>query len=424
MVLCSPLTLWAGEKHKRNKELESMTIRKNWLKKRALGAVGLFATAGLLLAACAPAAEEAPAETEESTTESADDGRAAMVKKAEEGAMELITAGFAENEWLGPDSSPTPIQGAKVGIIAEQMASTGASRPANAVLNIGAELGWETKIYDGRGDPVVQNAAVNTAVDEGMDAIVLIFVDTTRVQAGLTRAIEAGIPVITFGSLRNTPDTVPDVSFDWDRAGRGIGEYMLWKSEGDLKLLQMKNTDLLVVYEGQYGGSQTYIEENCPECITVTEEYALANFNDPNIGVAAQAAAAMQANPELEWVSCFDSCMFRVMEALTRAGLEDKVKGAGYDCNPENVSIIVAGGIQKVCFADPREMMAWAAVDNVNRLTNGEPIFDYTSAIPIAMFDQESLSQLSDEDRATLETEGWQGNLDFQSEFRKIWGLN
>jgi len=406
-----------------------MTTKEKWLKKRALGVAGMLATAGLLLSACTGATEEATTEeatTEETTevAESTDDDRAAMIERAAAGAMELLDAGFQENEWKGPDSSPAPIQGTKVGILAEQMASTGASRPANTVNEIGQELGWETRIYDGQGDPVVQAQAMNTAIDEGMDAIVLIFVDTTRVQAGLQRAIEAGIPVITLGSLKNTPETVPDVSFDWIRSGEGMGQYMLWKSEGNLRLLQMKNTDLYVVYTGQYGGSQSYIEENCPECLVVTEEFTLANFDDPNIGVAAQASAAMLANPDLEWVSCFDSCMFRVMQALERAGLGDKAKGAGYDCNPENISVILEDGIQKVCFADPREMMAYAAVDNINRMTNGEPIFDYTPAIPIAMFDKETLEQLTPEQVQEIEEQGWQGNLDFRSEFRRIWGLS
>ena len=408
-----------------------MTTNTKWLRKRALGVAAMLATAGLLLSACTGATEDTSSDatgtTEEQTTEvaeSTDDDRAAMVERAAAGAMELINAGFQENEWKGPDSSPAPVQGAKVGILPEQMASTGSSRPANTVLEIGRELGWETKIYDGRGDPNVQASAMNAMIDEGMDAIVLIFVDTTRVQAGLQRAIEAGIPVITLGSLKNTPDTVPDVSFNWLRAGEGLGQYMLWKSEGNLRLLQMKNTDLYVVYAGQYAGSQSYIEENCPECLVVTEEYTLANFDDPNIGVAAQASAVMLENPDLEWVSCFDSCMFRVMQALERAGLGDKVKGAGYDCNPENVSVILEDGIQKVCFADPREMMAYAAIDNINRMTNGEEIFDYTDAIPIAMFDKESLEKLTPEQVQEIEEQGWQGNLDFRGEFRKMWGLS
>lgn len=406
-----------------------MTTNIKWLKKRGLGVAAMLATAGLLLSACTGATEEVAetGDTSEGQTteveETTDDDRAAMVERAKEGAMELVNAGFQENEWKGPDSSPAPVQGAKVGILPEQMASTGSSRPANTVLEIGAELGWETKIFDGRGDPNVQAEAMNTMIDEGMDAIVLIFVDTTRVQAGLQRAIEADIPVITLGSLENTPATVPDVSFNWIRAGEGLGQYMLWKSEGNLRLLQMKNTDLYVVYTGQYGGSQRYIEENCPECLVVTEEYTLANFDDPNIGVAAQASSVMLENPDLEWVSCFDSCMFRVMQALERAGLGDKAKGAGYDCNPENVSVILEDGIQKVCFADPREMMAYAAIDNVNRMTNGEDIFDYTDAIPIAMFDKESLGKLTSEQVEEIEAEGWQGNLDFRAEFRKIWGL-
>ncbi len=396
-----------------------MRNRKTRLGGRFFAAVSGLVAAGLLLTACAGGPTQ---KADEPVDEAA---VTAAVDRAKEGAMELINAASQENEWTGPDETPAPIKGLNVTVIPEQMASTGSSRPANTVKSIGEQLGWNVKISDGQGKPDVQLSAVNTAVDEKADAIILIFVDTTRVQSGVERAIAADIPIITLGSLKNTPETVPDVSFDWVRSGEALAQYMVWKSEGKLNLLQMKNSDLYITVNGQYKGSQEYLDDpaNCPGCTTVTKEWSLANFEDPNTGPAAQAVAALQANPDLNWVSCFDSCLFRVTNAINRAGLQDRVSGAGFDCNPENIDIIRSGGSQKVCFADPREWLAYATVDNVNRMTNGQEAYDYTSAIPVALFDKDVLESLPAEKATELEELGWQGNFDFRSKFEELWGL-
>ncbi|GAA3698442.1 hypothetical protein GCM10023081_39190 [Arthrobacter ginkgonis] len=376
-----------------------------------------LAGASLLLTACGGGGSSA-AEVDPQV-------RQAAVQKAETGAMELINAATQDNEWTGPTESPVPKQGLNVTIIPEQMASTGSSRPAQAIETEAKKLGWNPKISDGQGKPEVQLNALNTAVDEKADAVILIFVDTTRVQSALKRAIEANIPVVTLGSLKNTPETVPDVSFDWVRSGEALAQYMVWKSQGDLNLLQMKNTDLYITVNGQYKGSQEYLEQedNCPGCNIVTKEWSLASFEDPTTGPAAQAVATLQSDPSLNWVSCFDSCLFRVTNSLDRAGLSDKVSGAGFDCNPENIAIIREGGSQKVCFADPREWLAYAAVDNINRMTNGEQPFDFTKSIPIAMFDKETLEKLPADKSKELEELGWQGNYDFRAKFEELWGL-
>jgi ribose transport system substrate-binding protein len=377
--------------------------------------------------AAAPAAEGDVESVTVGGEEAGDDeeAKAAAIARAEEGARELLDAAVNENEWTGPEDSPTPIEGLNVVVIPEQMASTGAARPAQAIADTGRQLGWSTKILDGQGRPEVQLNAVNAAVDEGADAIALVFVDTTRVQSGVQRAIDAGIPIITLGSLRNTPETVPDVSFDWVRSGEALAQYMVWKSEAELNLLQMKNTDLYITVNGQYKGSQEYLEQegNCPGCTILTREWSLANFDDPTTGPAAQATATIQGDTDINWVSCFDSCLYRVVNSLNRAGLADRVSGAGFDCNPENVSIIREGGSQKVCFADPREWVAYAVTDNINRMTNGEEPYDYTPAIPVAMFDQEVLEAMSPEMVTELEELGWQGNFDFRSKFEELWGV-
>ena len=376
----------------------------------------LLAVMALLLASCA-----AP----QSNRHNVDpDARARAVEKARAGAEPLLQAGLTENQWTGPAESPTPKR-LKVTVIPEQMASTGSSRPALAIKNEGPKLGWDVKISDGQGKPEVQPAALNTAVDEKVDAVILIFVDTTRIQSALQRAISQNVKVVTLGSLKNTPESIPDVSFDWVGAGRAVAQYAVWKSGGDLGMLQMRNTDLYIVMSGQYKGTNDYLSdpENCPGCDIVTKDWSLATFDDPTIGPAAQAIATRLADPRLNWVTCFDSCMFRVANGLKRAGFAESMSGAGFDCNPENLDLIREGVVQRVCFADPREWLAFAAMDNVNRLTNGEPAFDYTPAIPIALFDSDSLDHLDPELAAQLEIEGWQGNFDFRAKFEELWGV-
>lgn len=217
--------------------------------------------------------------------------REAAVEKAQGGAAELLDAGMHDNQWTGPENSPPPRPGLRITLIPEQMASTGSSRPAKAIESEVEKLGWVPKISDGQGKPEVQLNALNTAVDEKVDAVILIFVDTTRVQSALQRALAAGVKVVTLGSLKNTPDTVPDVSFDWVRAGESVAQYAVWKSGGDLGMLQMRNADLYIVVNGQYKGSQDYLDTpgNCPGCDVVTQDWSLATFEDPTIGPAAQA---------------------------------------------------------------------------------------------------------------------------------------
>ena len=377
----------------------------------------------VVLAALLAVAGCSPAHSDRSAVDPA--ARQAAVEKAKQGASELLRAGMQDNTWTGPETSPPPRKGLRLTIIPEQMASTGSSRPATAIESESRKLGWSPKISDGQGKPEVQLNALNTAVDEKVDAIILIFVDTTRIQSALKRALAAGIQVVTLGSLKNTPETVPDVSFDWVGAGRAVAQYAVWKSNGDLGMLQMRNTDLYIVINGQYKGTNDYLTnpQNCPGCDIVTKDWSLATFEDPVIGPAAQAVATRLANPYLNWVTCFDSCLFRVANGLNRAGFGKTMSGAGFDCNPENLDIIRSGGVQKVCFADPREWLAVAAIDNVNRMTNGQPPFDFTKSIPVALFDRDSLSALPPDKSADLESKGWQGNYDFRAKFEQLWGI-
>jgi ribose transport system substrate-binding protein len=328
-------------------------------------------------------------------------------------AEQLMTAKI---EWRGPSTSPKPIAGKRIAIVSCCEAAEGAARASRSIVEAGKALGWQVNILDGRGDPQEQNKALNSAVDAKYDGIVLEFVDTPTVSDGVARALKAKIPLITLGSLKNTPDTIPDVSWDFIRQGEALANYMIWKSNGNVNALILLNTDLYVTRNGQWVGTKNVLGDpkKCNDCKLTVKEWALANIDTQPGSIA---SAALQANPKINWAWCFDACMSRVSRALVASGLASKVRGAGFDCNAENLQLIKDGQVEAVCAADPRDWDSYAIVDNLNRMMQGQPAVD--QGIPVRLFDKTNVAALSENEVA----HGWQGGYDFRTAYRKLWGI-
>lgn len=383
---------------------------------RRLAVFGAIAAGALALSACSGGSGSSTEPTDSAAV-------AAAVDKAQEGAEASLAVGVQENEWTGPDTSPVPKTGLKLTIIS-QMNATGAARPAHAIEEAAKLLGWIPTIVDNQGKPDLKLAAVNAAVDDKADAIALVFTDPSIVASGIQRAQDAGIALISFGVPKDTGFGIPDVHPDYQKQGESLAQYMVWKGGADVHLLLEEASDEYAITDGHDPAARDYIEnpENCPGCTVQTKQYVLSNFLDPTSGPAAQGSAALQADPSLNWVTCFDACLFQVISSIDRAGLSDRVQAAGWGCNPENLGFILDDHVEKACMADAYEWQGWATVDNLNRLTNEEEPFDYTSAIPTALFDKESLESLPADQVQEIVDAGWNGNYDFRAKFAELWG--
>lgn len=348
---------------------------------------------------------------------------ARAVEKAKSGIQPYISAATEPIAWNGPETSPRPRPGLNVVIIA-QMNATGASRPANAIAEAATAIGWHPTIVDNQGKADVKLAAINSAVDQHADAIFLLYVDPQLVASGVRRAQAAGIPLITYGIDHPSDLDIPDVSGDYVLQGRTVAQYLVWRNNANVNLLIEEASDEYVVAHEQGPGMRDYLgdQQNCPGCQVQTKQYVLSNFLDPTSGPAAQASATLQSNPAINSVICFDACLYQVISAIDRAGLTDRIAGAGFNCNPENLALIQQGHVQQVCWADPFEWAGYAMVDNINRITSGEAPFDYKSAIPGALFDKATLDSLPPEKVAEISQAGWNGTFDFKAKFTQLWG--
>lgn len=349
---------------------------------------------------------------------SAQDAAAAVAAAQKEAEAALA----APTGWAGPTSAPKPLPGKKIAVISCAQLTEGCNRPSRAAVEAAEKLGWEATIFDGKGDVGTQLAAINAAVDSKYDGIVLMIVDPVQINEGIQRAIDAKIPVVTLAEPAYTDErkalltSVPDVSHDWLKTGELIGDYMIWKSNGELNALLLNDPEVTVVDYGQFAGTNGKLTDKnaCPNCKVTVENFTIATLNT---APAALAASAVQRDPTINWVWCYDFCMANVATDLIARGLQGKIMGAGFDCNAQNLQLIGDDKVQVVCIADPRDWEAWASIDTLNRMMNGEPAVDQN--IPVRLFDKSNLDQLTENDIKN----GWQGGTDFRSEYLKIWGV-
>jgi ribose transport system substrate-binding protein len=380
----------------------------------------------LVAAACGgddpePAAAPAPAEPAPAPAEPAPAEPAGNQAAVDESCAVVEQWKAAPSGWSGPTSAPTPPDDIRVAIVSVQEITEGSARATRAAKEAAELLGWEADILDGEGTTDGALAAINAAVDSGYDAMTLTFIDPSTVSEGINRALEAGMPIVTLGVPAYTPeraafDQIPDSSHDWILTGEIIGHYMNCRSEGDVNALLLNGAETVVVLHGQFKGTYDILTDPsiCPDCVISEERFSLATIDTQT---AQLAVSGVQANPDLNWVWCYDFCLAQVSTTLQANGLDEGILGAGFDCNAQNIQLIKDGTVQVVCIADPRNWEAWATIDLVNRLLNGEDPVD--QSIPVRLFDDANADEFTEEDIQ----EGWQGGYDFRSEYLRIWGV-
>lgn len=341
---------------------------------------------------------------------------AAAVAAAQKAATEALSS---PSEWKGPTTGPKPTPGKRLAIIPCGLITEGCNRPARAATEAAKKIGWIPTVLDGQADTGKQLAALNAAVDGKYDAIIMILIDPIQVNEGVQRAIAAKIPVVTLGqplytAERKALSQIPDISHDWRKTGELIGDYMIWKSNGKVDALLLNNPETTVVQYGQFAGTDGKLTDPkaCPDCKVKVEDFTIAQINSQP---AQLAAAAVQRDPKINWVWCYDFCLANVANDLIARGLQGNIMGAGFDCNAQNLALIKDDKVQRVCIADPRDWEAWATVDTANRLMNGQPFVD--QKIPVRLFDKSNVADLTPRDLK----EGWQGGLDYKAHYEKMW---
>jgi simple sugar transport system substrate-binding protein len=195
-------------------------------------------------------------------------------------------------------------------------------------------------VYNAEGDDAQQALDLESAINEGVDAIAVDHGFAETVQPGVTAALDADIPVVAF-----------DVDAGDERA--------VTIAQSDAVLAQLVLDELVADTGGEADVLYAYVAGFAPldrrnevwedvkaENPGLNQVAQIGVVNESTASeVANQAAAALQANPDVTAIFApYDEFAKGATLAVQELGLEDTVKIYGADISTADIEVITADG--------------------------------------------------------------------------------
>ena len=189
-----------------------------------------------------------------------------------------------------------------------------------------------------RGDNAAQATNLETAINQGVKAIIIDHGQTETLTPGIEKALAANIPVVAFDANANNPK-VPQIE------------------QSDAQLAQLALDQLLADTGGEGDIAYVYVAGFAPldRRNEVFEEVLAANPGLKNVAtfgtvsestaaeVQTQAAAVLTANPGIKAIFApYDEFAKGAVLAVEAAGLQDSVKVYGADISTADIAVLTA----------------------------------------------------------------------------------
>lgn len=272
---------------------------------------------------------------------------------------------------------PKPEAGKNIWYIASGLQIEIIAEGAQAFEKAGKELGWKTKIIDGKFQPGVWLTGIQQAIAARADGIVLYAFDCAAVKNGLEAAKKAGIPVVAVESEDCDPSLETVLTYadgDFPTWARRLGsDQALWaaaSANGKGTVLELRETDAAITLYQSEGVKKT-ISEECPDCKHVAVE-----FTAPEIGPSLQQKVeqALLKNPDTVamLVPYDDLLVAGVSSAIVSSGRAKQIKVVSVGGTTAALDLMRQDrGLNADLVFDP-SWEAYAAADWMNRLLAGE----------------------------------------------------
>jgi len=334
-------------------------------------------------------------------------------------AKELVAAGLkgtmsrsagGDVAWAGASTSPPPFPNGKVGILACPLAVEACDRISTAAKEAATELGWEAFIVDGRGDPSVQQAGVETMINRRVNCIVSLAAPARVFAPQIERATQQGIKVFTgFADDPRQYGGHGGIAPDNVKAGEMLAAYVIANGGGKVLVFDAPQDPQLAE---RTQGFKQYLEEHGGGEIVDTVDFALTEIGP---GEATKMKAALQRHPRgtIDWViSPFDATLTPLLQAARELG-RTEIKGLSFDADQSSLEDLRndpdSGQVATLSWS--YEWVSWATIDECNRALQGEPV-NVNKDFPIRLIDKTNVPPPGGRD---------QPQFDFVGRFKEMW---
>lgn len=258
----------------------------------------------------------------------------------------------------------------------------GAQKAAKAA---GADL----TIFNSNNDPGAQNNAIETYIQQKVDALLVVAIDVNGIKPAITEAKKAGIPVVTIDAIVNGDNQV-QVGVDNLKVGKDIGTY----TANYIKKSLNGKADVGVV-----GALNSYIQnvrlDGFKAGLASAPNAKIGSTVDgQNVQDQAQTAAEnlISGNPDMKVVyATGEPALIGLVAAVSAQNATDRVKIFGWDLSAQAIKGIDQGFVMAVVQQDP-EGEGKAAVNAALKLIAGQPV-EKNISVPVTIVTKDNVAK-------------------------------
>ncbi|WP_243355811.1 D-xylose ABC transporter substrate-binding protein [Bacillus litorisediminis] len=271
------------------------------------------------------------------------------------------------------DNNANDEDGIKIGLSVSDLSLERWQHDRDFFVAKAEELGASVLVQSANGDEAEQLSQIENMISQGIDALVIIAINSDALTTVVDQAKAEGIPVLAYDRLINGSDVDAYVSFDNVRVGEMQAEYLLEKvpagkyflmggsptdnnakmfREGQMNIIQPKvdSGDIEIV------GDQWVKGWDATEALKIMENALTATNNQIDAVVASN-----------------DSTAGGAIQALQAQGLAGKVVISGQDADLAAVQRI-AEGTQSMTVYKPIKAIAEKSAEVAVALAKGESV--------------------------------------------------
>ncbi len=313
--------------------------------------------------------------------------------------------------------------GKSVWIVTCSLEASGCAGQAGFIQSVmEKQLKWKATTFDGKLAPATYQAGITQALVAHTDAIVLVGIDCASVKPALQKAKAAKVPVVGAAgydctdpsqgggqSLLTATDVGGSAAASFAAQGRALADYMTAETNGSGKAVVATEPDFQVVV-AELAGFKTELAKVCPGCSVAAEAPALG-ADLANGSAAAKLSSTLLQQPSATVVVALqDSQLSYVTNALRTSAKKVPVIASGGTA--ADVQLIKNGTIKGI-MAQDLNLQAWVTSDFVVRLL--------ATTAPVTV--QPALT-LVDKDHNLPSSGGFVTPVDYQSAYKKAWGVS
>lgn len=231
-------------------------------------------------------------------------------------------------------------------------------RDRDVFVSTAKELGAEVNVQNANGDIEEQKKHINYFIEKGMDAIVIVCIDSYGLQEEVKKALDAGIKVVAYDRLITKANVDLYISFDNARVGEMMGDALVESG--------IKGKNVLMLGGSLMDSNVPILEGAFKKIMSKNNNTVLYSFHADNweaelaaqyvyenVNVVARADAIMCGN---------DNLASQVLRALSEKRLAGNILVVGQDADLEACQRIVEG-TQLMTVYKPVEKLAQRAAE-------------------------------------------------------------